>query len=112
MHFFEIWSAITGTIPQKYQHVLENILASLDEIENLDIKNLDSKILNLCKSLDRFWKIVSRSKSKCLNKYSDWLNEIECVELVKGNEKCTKGAFNTGLRKLPRKKKSVMSRQV
>lgn len=45
MHFFEIWSAITGTVPQKHQHVLETILASLDEVENVDIKNLDSKIL-------------------------------------------------------------------
>lgn len=88
MHFFEIWSAINGTVPLKHQHVLETILASLDEVENVDIRNLVSKILNLCKSLDRFWKIVSRSKSKFLHKYSDWLNEIECVELVRGNEKC------------------------
>lgn len=115
MHFFEIWSAITGTVPQKHPHVLETILASLDEVENVDIKNLDSKILNLCKSLDRFWKIVSRSKSKFLNKYLDWLNEIECVELVKGNEKCIqKNANQPGPsceRGRPRKGFSDLSRR-
>lgn len=62
------------------------MLISLDEVKNIDIKGLNSKVLNLCKCIDRYWKIVHRNKSKYLNKYCDWLNVIEWVDFIRSDE--------------------------
>ncbi|KAF5300759.1 hypothetical protein FQA39_LY11004 [Lamprigera yunnana] len=77
MHFFDIRSLKSWGRVQKQMHVLENFLSSFEEVENIDIKVLDNRIINLCKSLDNYWKSVKQDKSKLLTKYSDWLNKIE-----------------------------------
>lgn len=50
-------------------------------MNNIDTKALDRRILNLCKSLERYWKNVNSSKSRLIRKYSDWLDKIEYIKL-------------------------------
>lgn len=40
-----MWLSITGNISQKHPHILNTLLASLDDVENVDIKHLDSRVV-------------------------------------------------------------------
>lgn len=89
MHILEIWlSAHTINETEKCRHVLQTLLTSLDDAENIDIHNLENIINNLCKSIVRYWKKCNRDKTKLLNNNSDWFNVVERVELVRNNEQC------------------------
>lgn len=111
MSFFEAWFSQSGGVTERHRQLMATFLASLHDVENIDISNLDNKMLNLCKSLDRFWKNVSRKKTAFLARYSDWLNEIECVELAKSTEKCIQEDENKPgpYRGRPRKSFDVLS---
>lgn len=86
MYIFDIWTSFKGNISEKHNQLMTQIISSLDDTENIDISNLDRKILNICKSIDRFWQLVCRNKGKFLGKYSNWLEEIEIVEVVRSNK--------------------------
>lgn len=81
MRFLEIQSYVTGSIAQKHQHLVKTILAPLDNVENLDIRILDNKIVNLCKIIHRFWNIVSGTKQEFMHENCDQFNKTECIEL-------------------------------
>lgn len=63
--------------------MLQVFVDSLTDVDNIDTETLNRRIVNLCKSIDRFWKNLHRNKSIFKRKYSDWLKEFEYIDLNK-----------------------------
>lgn len=96
IHFFDISLSVSGSVPQKYQYLLESIVASLKGVENIDIKKLYRKIIYL--GLDCFWENVSSTKSKVMHKIErNWLCRIskKYLDLV-GPGKILYNCFRAG----------------
>lgn len=86
MVIFEIWQSKKGGNTDKIRQVLQVLMNSLPDSENIDFQILEHKINSLCKSIANFWKKVNRSKFKILNKYSDWLSVVENVVLLRSDK--------------------------
>lgn len=88
MYFFELWDSVKGYTKAKHEHVLSVLLKNFDDVENIDISPLDKRVFNLCKSVEKYYKLVNCSRSKLFKKYGDWFSAIECIELTRTDEQC------------------------
>ena len=91
MHIFDIWTSVRGKTTRKQQQVVEVLLESFNDVENIDIRPLHKCINKLCKTINVYWKNVNRHKSKFLVKYCDWLDIRECVQLSRSVEQSIQG---------------------
>lgn len=84
MTIFDIWHSKVGNPNEKMQHVLSTLTetSSLsDDIENIDLETLSLKIKNICKRISHYWAKSNRTRSKFLEKYSDWLHVVENIDV-------------------------------
>lgn len=57
-----------------------------DNIENIDLETLRVRIRNLCKRISCYWKKTNRTKSILIEKYADWLSEVEYIDVTQSIE--------------------------
>lgn len=89
-YFFETWASAKGvSFKEKHEHVLSVLLQNFDNVENIDISALDKRVLNLCKSIAQYWKVVKGNKVYLFNKYGDWFSANDCIELTGTDDQCT-----------------------
>lgn len=84
MTIFDIWYSKEGNPTEKMQHVLDTLTETSclsDDIENIDLETLSTKIKNVCKRISHYWAKSNRTRSKLLEKYSDWLNVTENIDV-------------------------------
>lgn len=89
MSIFNIWYSKKGTLNEKVQYVLNTLIESSclsDNVENIDVETLRDRIKKVCKRISYYWLKMRRTKSKIIEKCSDWLNVIENIDVTRSIE--------------------------
>lgn len=112
MFIFEQWHVATGSPVEKNRHILELVVQQVphDDVESLDIEELRDRIKNVVMVISRYWKNVNRTRRDLIQKYSDWLNIIETVDLPKNKSAAAAAAVAvTSSTKVGRPKKDYVT---
>lgn len=84
MTIFDLWHSKEGNSKEKIQHVLNTLTETsclADNIEYINLETLSYKIRNICKRISDLWAKTNRTRSKLIEKYLDWLNVVENIDV-------------------------------